>query len=114
VNASALDQVVNFPCSAWTPRVLDCLKTESFSYTFGRNLNLASQTVSFGQSLDFPPSQRSHLVGIEDASTPWLKEARLAQASGFESEVLWALDQFCLIGYPLPLSQGFRRSTQLG
>ena len=62
----------------------------------------------------FPPSQRSHLVGINDSSTAWLKEARLAEASGFESVVLFALDQFCLIGYPLPLSTGMRRSVQLG
>jgi hypothetical protein len=62
----------------------------------------------------FTPSQRSHLVGMSDSSTAWLKEVRLAEANGFESVVLFALDQLCLIGYSLPLSRGMRRSTQMG
>jgi hypothetical protein len=28
--------------------------------------------------------------------------------------VLFALDQFCLIGYPLPLDRGARRSQYMG
>jgi hypothetical protein len=31
-----------------------------------------------------------------------------------ESVVLFALDQFCLIGYPAPLAQGLRRSLFMG
>jgi hypothetical protein len=62
----------------------------------------------------FTPSERSHLVGISDASTAWLKEVRLAQSEGFESVVLFALDQMCLIGYSLPLSTGMRRSARFG
>jgi hypothetical protein len=54
------------------------------------------------------------LVGVSDSSTAWLKEARLAEANGLESVVLFALDQFCLIGYSLPLSTGMRRSAQFG
>jgi hypothetical protein len=64
--------------------------------------------------LGFTPAQRSHLVGVSDSSTAWLKEVRLAEGLGFESVVLFALDQMCLIGYPLPLSRGIRRSTQMG
>jgi hypothetical protein len=64
--------------------------------------------------LGFTPSQRSHLVGVSDSSTAWLKEVRLAEGQGFESVVLFALDQMCLIGYSLPLSRGMRRSVQLG
>ena len=65
-----------------------------------------------GTAFGFPPSQRSYLVGASDPSTSWLKEARLAEASGLESVVLFALDQICLIGYPLPLSTGLRRAVQ--
>jgi len=71
-------------------------------------------SIAAGATWGFPPSQRSHLVGIGDASTSWLKEARMAQGAGFESVVLFALDQFCLIGYALPLSMGMRLSAQIG
>ncbi|HTW67319.1 MAG TPA: hypothetical protein VME17_22020, partial [Bryobacteraceae bacterium] len=114
VNAFPLTQVINYPTSDWTPANLNCLKTESFTYTGERNLDLSLQSMDTGDSLGFPPSQRSHLVGVSDPTTAWLKEARLAQAKGFESVVLFALDQICLVGYSLPLSRGLRRSTQLG
>jgi hypothetical protein len=114
VNDTPLNRVINYPVSEWTPAILNCLKTESFGYTYARNLDLSATSIAAGIPLGFPPSQRSHLVGISDSSTSWLKEARMAQAAGFESVVLFALDQFCLIGYPLPLSTGMRRSVQLG
>jgi hypothetical protein len=114
VNDTPLNQVINYPVSEWTPAILNCLKTESFSYTAARNLDLSATSIAAGIPLGFPPLQRSHLVGISDPSTSWLKEARMAQAAGFESVVLFALDQFCLIGYSLPLSTGQRRSFQLG
>jgi hypothetical protein len=114
VNDTSLNQVVNYPVSEWTPAILNCLKTESFSYTAARNLDSSATSIAAGIPLGFPPLQRSHLVGISDPSTSWLKEARMAQAAGFESVVLFALDQFCLIGYSLPLSTGQRRSFQLG
>ena len=34
----------------------------------------AEQTIDFGQALGFPATQRSHLVGIGDATTAWMKE----------------------------------------
>jgi len=114
VNDTPLNQVINYPVSEWTPAILNCLKTESFSYTAARNLDSSATSIAAGIPLGFPPLQRSHLVGISDPSTSWLKEARMAQAAGFESVVLFALDQFCLIGYSLPLSTGQRRSFQLG
>jgi hypothetical protein len=114
VNDTPLNRVINYPVSEWTPTILNCLKTESFGYTYARNLDLSATSIAAGIPLGFPPSQRSHLVGISDSSTSWLKEARMAQAAGFESVVLFALDQFCLIGYSLPLSTGMRRSVQLG
>jgi len=49
-----------------------------------------------------------------DATTPWMTEAHSAQGKGFESIVLFALDQMCLIGYPLPLPEMFRRSVRMG
>ena len=51
------------------------------------------------------------LIGVSDPTTPWMREARLAQTLTADSVVLFALDQFCLIGYPLPLSRGMRRAT---
>jgi hypothetical protein len=77
-------------------------------------VNLAMTTIAAGTAFGFSPSQRSYLVGVTDSSTSWLKEARLAEAAGVESVVLFALDQMCLIGYALPLSTGMRRSVQLG
>jgi len=114
VNNTPLNKVINYPVSEWTPAILNCLKTESFGYTLSRDLDLSATSIAAGIPLGFPASQRSHLVGISDSSTSWLKEARLAQGAGFESVVLFALDQFCLIGYSLPLSTGMRRSFQLG
>jgi hypothetical protein len=114
VNAFPLTQVINYPTSDWTPANLNCLKTESFTYTGERDLDLSFISMNSVNNLGFTPSQRSHLVGISDPSTAWLKEVRLAEGQGFESVVLFALDQMCLIGYSLPLSRGMRRSTQLG
>jgi hypothetical protein len=114
VNNFALTQVINYPTGDWTPANLNCLKTESFSYTAGRDLDLSLVSMNTVNSLGFTPSERSHLVGISDPSTAWLKEVRLAQGLGFESVVLFALDQMCLVGYYLPLSTGSRRSMRLG
>jgi len=114
VNDTPLNRVINYPAGAWTPPALNCLKTESFTYTLNRNLDQSKSTIDTGTAKGFAPSQRSHLVGVGDSSTAWLKEAMLADASGCESIVLFALDQFCLIGYELPLSRGQRRSVQLG
>jgi hypothetical protein len=50
----------------------------------------------------FPNSQRAHLVGVGDAWSAWLKEVDIAQSQGLESLVLFALDQYCLVGYPPP------------
>ncbi|HLH00334.1 MAG TPA: hypothetical protein VKX49_28775 [Bryobacteraceae bacterium] len=114
VNNTPLNQVINYPRNAWTSATLNCLKTESFTYTDQRNLNLARSSMQTGGAFGFLPAERSHLVGVGDSSTAWLKEARMAQGYGFESVVLFALDQLCLIGYDLPLSRGMRRSIRLG
>jgi hypothetical protein len=114
VNDFPLTQVINYPTNDWTPANLTCLKTESFSFTYDRNLDLSLYSMNFVNSLGFTPAQRSHLVGVSDSTTAWLKEVRMAEGLGFESVVLFALDQMCLIGYPLPLSRGMRRSVQLG
>ncbi|MBV8847613.1 MAG: hypothetical protein JO307_32780, partial [Bryobacterales bacterium] len=111
VNATAFNQAINFPVSAWTPSTLTCLKTECFGYTLGRNLNQCEQTID--DSFGFPQTQRSHLVGIGDSTTTWPKEARCALGKGLESVVLFALDQFCLIGYGVPLTKGLRRSLRM-
>ena len=113
VNETALNRAVNYPIAQWTSGNLDCLKTESFTYTFQRNLNRSRESIGMSKTFGFPNSQRAHLVGIGDSSTAWLKEARMA-AGEVEVVVLFALDQFCLIGYPAPLDRGLRRATFLG
>jgi hypothetical protein len=114
VNNFPLTKIINYPASDWIPANLNCLKTECFTYTYDRNLDMALASMDAVNSLGFTPSQRSHLVGVSDSSTAWLKEVRLAEGQGFESVVLFALDQMCLIGYSLPLTRGMRRSVQLG
>jgi len=114
VNDTALDEVINFPTAYWTPGNLACLKTENFTYTGDRNLDAARQSIQLPQQLGFPAAQRSHLVGISDYTTPWAKERQLAIAAGVESVVLFALDQMCLIGYGLPLSNGGGRALLMG
>jgi hypothetical protein len=114
VNNTALMQSVNYASDYWTPENLDCLKTESFSYTFARDLNLSLASMKTPDSYGFGPKQRSHLVGDGDSGTAWQKEARLAEGLGYESVVLFALDQMCLLGHRLPIPAGIRRSQQSG
>jgi hypothetical protein len=76
-------------------------------------LNLCEQGIEFDSS-SFPASQRAHLVDVGDSTTAWLKEVRMAQGKGLESVVLFALDQYCLIGYPTPLPLSLRRSIRMG
>jgi hypothetical protein len=113
VNETAFNRVVNYPAAHWTPAALDCLKTESFSYTFQRNLNLSRESIGTSKDRGFPNGKRAHLVGIGDSSTAWLKEARAALGE-VEAVVLFALDQYCLIGYRTPLSRGLRRAVFFG
>ena len=114
VNNTPLNRVINYPKADWTPQTLNCLKTESFNYTLSRNLDLCLETITSGEAFGFPASKRSHLVGVGDSSSPWLKEARMAESYRFDSVVLFALDQLCMVGYSFPLSKGLRRSVQLG
>jgi hypothetical protein len=113
-NNTALMQSVNFASDYWTPQNLRCLKTENFSYTASRNLDVCLASMRTGDQYGFGPKQRSHLVGDGDSSTAWQKEARMAEGLGYESVVLFALDQMCLLGHRLPLPAGVRRSQQSG
>jgi hypothetical protein len=114
VNNTALNKLTNYPAMYWTPANLACLKTENFTYTGDRNLNLARQSIQLPHQLGFPPSQSGHLVGISDYTTPWAREWSLAVAAGLESVVLFALDQLCLIGYSLPLNARMARAKFMG
>lgn len=113
-NDTPLNKIVNYPAAYWTPATLNCLKTENFIYTGDRDLDKARESIELPGQLGFPPSQSSHLVGIGDYTTPWLKERGLAIENGVESVVLFALDQFCLIGYPAPLARSSRRAGKMG
>jgi hypothetical protein len=114
VNQTAFNRAINYPAAAWTPATLTCLKTEAFGFTFGRNLDQVWTTLDFGSALGFTAAQRSHLVGAGDSTAAWLKEVRGAEGKRFESVVLFAIDQFCLIGYDVPLAGGLRRSFRTG
>jgi hypothetical protein len=114
VNNTPLNKLINYPSTYWTPANLACLKTENFTYTGGRNLDLARQSIQLPRQLGFPPSQSSHLVGVSDYTTPWVKEWSLAIAAGLESVVLFALDQLCLIGYSLPLNVRIAQARFMG
>ena len=114
VNETNFNKLINYPAAAWTSTTLAGLKTEGFGFTLARDLDKSEAGIDIGTALGFPVSQRSHLVGIGDSATAWLKEAQLAQGKGFESVVLFALDQFCLIGYQVPLPEGLRRSLRMG
>ena len=114
VNDTALNRLVNFPHTHWTPASLDSLKTENFTYTGDRDLNKALASIELPMQLGFGRSQSSHLVGIGEYTTPWSKEQRLAAGEQVDSVVLFALDQFCLIGYRLPLQRAARRSLYMG
>lgn len=114
VNEPEFNRAVNLPSADWTPAKLDCLKTESFTYTYGRNLDKSAGSIEMSKTLGFPCAKRAHLVGISDSTTAWQKEMRLAKAEALGSVVLFALDQFALIGYAAPLGAGRRRSVFLG
>ena len=114
VNDTPLNRLINYPAAHWTPSRLDSLKTENFTYTGDRDLDKARQSIDLPMQLGFARSQASHLVGIGEYTTPWSKEQRLAVGEQMESVVLFALDQFCLIGYGLPLDRGARRAQYFG
>ncbi len=101
-NDTPFNQLINFPASDWTPANLNCLKTENFTFTGNHNLDLSAYSMGVSATKGFPNLQRSHLVGLGDATTAWMKEVDFAQSQGMESVVLFALDQYCLIGYSAP------------
>jgi hypothetical protein len=114
VNDTPLNRVINFPHGSWTPAALACLKTENFTYTGDRNLDKARGSIELPMQLGFPCGQSSHLVGIGEYTTPWDKERLLALGASLDSVVLFALDQFCLVGYSLPFDRGARRAAFQG
>jgi hypothetical protein len=113
-NNTALCRVINYPIAQWTPAALTCLKTENFTFTGNRDLDLARMSIGLPATYGFPAAQRSHLIGIGEPTAPWRKERELTIAAGVESVVLFALDQFCLIGYALPLDAATGRSLFMG
>ncbi len=101
-NDALLTSIINLP-SQWSPSNLDCFKTENFTYTGSYELDKATSSIKLPMSLGFAAANCAHLVGIGGYTTPWEKECRLAKGLNDGSVVLFALDQFCLIGYSLPL-----------
>jgi hypothetical protein len=113
-NDTPLCRSINYPSDCWRPDVLACLKTENFTFTGNRDLDAARVSMGVPAQHGFPPAQRSHLIGIGEYTTPWQKEWQLAISQGVESVVLFALDQFCLMGYAAPLDRGAVRSLFMG
>jgi hypothetical protein len=111
VNDFAFTRVINY-APVWTPAHLDALKTESFGYTFERNLDKSAATRAHGALYGFARHQRAFLVGVGDPFSPWLREVDAAKADNLESIVLWALDQYCLLGHLTPLAEFSRSSGQ--
>jgi hypothetical protein len=114
VNDTPLNQIINLPRNSWTPAKLNCFKTENFTFTGNRDLNNALASIELPISMGFVRSQASHLVGISDHTTPWEKEWNLSFGQGLESVVLFALDQFCLIGYNPAFGTGSARALYMG
>jgi len=114
VNNYPLNALINYPSTDWTPANLTCLKTESFSFTGSYDLVSCTMSMNTSAAKGFPNSQRAHLIGISDAWSAWLKEADIAQSQGLETVVLFALDQYCLIGYPPPPFVNSTRSSRQG
>lgn len=114
VNDTPLNQIINLPRNSWTPAKLNCFKTENFTFTGNRDLNNALASIELPMSMGFARSQASHLVGISDHTTPWEKEWNLSFGQGVESVVLFALDQFCLIGYNPSFGTGSARALYMG
>jgi hypothetical protein len=100
VNDFPLTRLINYPANDWTADKLTVLKTESFGFTGGYDLKSSTASMTTSADKGFLNTQRSHLVGLGDASASWMKEVDIAQSQGLESVVLFALDQYCLIGYP--------------
>jgi hypothetical protein len=114
VNDTPLNRLINYPATGWTPSTLENLKTESFTFTITRNLDKAKMTVDYGGTRGFARTARSFLTGIGDPTTQWRKEVEFALADNLESIVLFALDQYCLVGYETPLPAAMRRSAIQG
>jgi hypothetical protein len=114
VNEPALNAAVNLPRGDWSPAKLDCFKTENFTFTGNRNLDKARESIRLPLALGFARNRSSHLIGVGEYTTPWLKESELAAGEALESVVLFALDQFCFIGYGTPLRSQHGRSLFMG
>ncbi len=114
VNDTDWNRAVNYPAAAWTPATIETLKTESFGFTYNRDLDKCLLSIREPAARGFTPGRSAHLIGLSDARSPWVREARLAWAEGIESVVLFALDQFAMIGYGVPLARGSRRAAYFG
>ena len=112
-NDAPLTRAVNLPAQ-WSPANFNCFKTENFTYTGDNNLDAAITSIELPLGLGFGPANSAHLVGIGNATSPWVKESRFAEALKMESVVLFALDQFCLIGYRMPMPAGPGISLYMG
>jgi hypothetical protein len=101
VNTWAMNRVVNYAAAVWTPEKLDCLKTEGFGVTASANLDVIREALLEGWRRGFGPGKNAHLTGVGEAMLPWAEEVTMVERRGLESSVLWALDQFCLVGHRL-------------
>jgi len=109
----ALNGVINFPHAHWTAANLDCLRPRISLTRANRDLDKARhRSAAHAVRISAVAEQSSSRNrGVHDA---WSREQRLAEGERLDSVVLFALDQFCLIGYAVPLERGMRRSRFMG
>ena len=113
-NDTPIGRAVNYPASEWTPEKLACLKTENFTFTGNRNLDKARMSLQGGAERRVPGGATEPSGRDRGTHGPLAAGVVIAMANGVESAVLFALDQFCLIGYSLPLGRGVSRSSFMG
>jgi hypothetical protein len=104
----ALLAYVNTP-SQWLAQSgsgLDRMKMEGLAFgATAHNLTLAQQAIAFPTT--WPQSwalaNTAYMIPIFNGGCPWTQEFLACLAAGVPLVNLWALDQFCLMSWPLPL-----------
>ena len=115
VNQTAFNQAINYPPSCVDSRGADVPEDRELRIHAGAQSRPERSRPSTSElRWDSPP--RSAVTWSASAIRPprGSKKLRSALGKGFESVVLFALDQFCLIGYATPLPESLRRSVRMG
>ena len=112
-----LNYAANLPAAYLTKSGsgLDQMKMEGLAWgaTY-RNLSLVEQTVQFPYTVGtWSQAYTRYLVPIFNGGCPWQREYLFNVNVSTPYVGLWALDQLCLMGWPLPLPVNGKRSRIL-